>query len=102
MIYWTNLLIQCPVQVLVICMFYVSQNMHIKRSPNAIKFHGGLFWNICDFWELESPQMEVHKDHDTPGRAPGPWRVVVDCAHLVRCLELYFGRKEAYIRKKIM
>ena len=26
--------------------------------------------------------------------------MVVGCAHLVRQLELYFGRKEAYIRKK--
>ena len=74
----------------------------MKRSPNAIKFHGELFWNICDFWELESPRTEAHTAHKTPGRAPGPWHVVVGCAHLVRRLELYFGRKEAYIRKKIV
>ena len=61
---------------------------------------GELFWNICDFWELESPQTEAHTDHDTPVRAQGPWRVVVGCAHLVRRLGLYLGCKEAYIRKK--
>ena len=102
MIYWTNLLIQCQVPVPVFCMFFVSQSIHIKRSPKAIKFHGELFWNICDFWELESPQTEAHTAHKTPGRARGPWRAVVGCAHLVRRLELYFGRKEAYIWKKIV
>ena len=82
--------------------FFVSQSIHIKRSPNAIKFHGELFWNICDFWELESPQTEAHTAHKTPGRTRGPWHAVVGYAHLVRQLELYFGRKEAYIRKKIV
>ena len=77
--------------------FFVSQSIHIKRSPNAIKFHGELFWTICEFWELESPQTEAHTAHKTPGRARGPWRVVVGCALLERRLELYVGRKEAYI-----
>ena len=81
---------------------FVSQNIHIKRSTNAIKIYGELFWNICDFWELESPQTEAHTAHKTPGHARGPWRVVVGCALLERRLELYFGRKEAYIRKKIV
>ena len=99
MIYWTNLLIQCLVSIPVFCMFFVSHRIHIKRSPNAIKFYGELFWNICDFWELESPQTEAHTAQKTPGRARGPWRVVVGCALLERQLELYFGCKEAYIRK---
>ena len=84
------------------CMFFVSQSIHIKCSPNEIKFYGELFWNICDFWELESPQTEAHTAHKTPGRAPGPWSVVVGCALLEGRLKLYFGRKEAYIRKKIV
>ena len=67
-----------------------------------MQLHEELFWNICDIWELESPQTKAHTDHDTPGRAPGPWRVVVGCAHLVCQLDLYFGHKEAYIRKKIV
>jgi len=49
---------------------------------------------------LESTQTGAHSAHKTPGRAPVANRVVVGCAHLVRWLGLYFGRKEAYIRKK--
>ena len=44
--------------------------------------------------------MEAHTDHDTPGRVPGPWRVVVGVAILEQWLDLYFGCKEVYIRKK--
>src|SRR6266536_1670941 len=102
MIYWTNLLIQCPVLVPVFCMFFVSQNIHIKRSPNAIKFYGELFWNICDFWDLESTQTGAHSAHTTPGRAAGARHAVVGCAHLIRWLGLYFGCKEAYIQKKVV
>ena len=102
MIYWSNLLIQCPVPVRLFCMFFVSRKIQIKQSPNAIKFYRELFWNICDFWDLESTQTEAHTAHKTPGHAPGARRVVVGCAHLVRRLGLYFGCKEAYIRKKIM
>ena len=42
-----------------------------------------------------------HSPQDTRARQR-PWRVVVGCALLERRLELYFGRKEAYIWKKIM
>ena len=28
--------------------------IHIKRSPNMMKFYKELFWNICDFGEKES------------------------------------------------
>ena len=99
---WTNLLIQCVMSVPICCMFFVSQNIHIKQSPKAIKIYRELFWNICDFWELESPQTEAHTGHNTPGSARGPWRMVVGCPHLVRQLDLYFGLKEAYIGKKIV
>ena len=50
--------------------------------------------------DLESPQTEAHTTHKIPGHALGARLVVVGCAHLVRWLELYFGRKEAYIQKK--
>ena len=83
-------------------MFFVSQKIHIKRSPKAIKFYGELFWNICDFGELESPQTEAHTAHKKPGCARGAWLVVVGYALLEHQLEHYFGRKEAYIRKKIV
>src|SRR3989337_4400414 len=94
-IFGTNILIQCPVPVPVFCMFFVSQKIHIKRSPNAIKFYGELFWNICDFWELESSEEGAHSDHNPPGRAWGPRHTQVSYAHLARRLELYFRRKEA-------
>ena len=64
-----------------------------------MQLHGDLFWNICDFWELESPQMEARGGHNPSGRTRGARRGMVGCAHLVHRLELYFGRKEAYIHK---
>ena len=95
MIYCTNLLIQCPVSAPIFCMFFVLPKIHIKRSPNAIKIYGELFWNLCDFWEV-SKQTGAHSAHNPPGHA------LLSCALLERRLELYFGRKEDYIRKKIM
>ena len=82
--------------------FFLSQKIHIKQSPNAIKIYGELFLNICDFLEVESMQTEAHTAHKTPWHARGPWRVVVGCTLLERWLEIYFGRKEAYIQKKIV
>jgi hypothetical protein len=102
MIYWTNILIQCPVHVPVCCTFFVLQNTHIKRSPNTIKIYGELFWNICDFLEMESTQTEAHGHHHPPGRAWQAKRGLVGCALLEHWLELYFRHKEAYIRKKIV
>src|SRR3990170_1864825 len=78
-IFGTNILIQCPVPVPIFCMFFVLQKIHIKRSPNAIKIYGELFWNICDFWDLESTQTGPPAPHKTPGCAQGPgapWWVV--------------------------
>ena len=42
-IFGTNILIQCPVPVPICCMFFVSQKIHIKRSPNGIKTYGDFF-----------------------------------------------------------
>ena len=52
MIYWTNLLIQCLVPVPIFCMFFVSQIIHIKRSPNAINFMKNYFgiYVIFESW----------------------------------------------------
>ena len=61
-----------------------------------MKFYGELFWNICDFLEVESMQKEAHIPHKTPGHA------VVSYSYHVSQLGLYFGRKESYIRKKIL
>jgi hypothetical protein len=62
-------------------MFFISQNIHIKRSPNAKKNYEELFCNIFEFWEVESTQMEAHSEQHTPGRALGSRRGVVGCAH---------------------
>ena len=102
MIYWTNLLIRCPVSVSCLLHVFVLQKIHIKRSPNVIKIYGELFWNICGFWDLESTQTEAHSAQETSGHTPGSRRVVVGCAHLVHRLGHYLGCKKAYIRKKIM
>ena len=53
------MLIQCPVTVLVCCMFFVSQNTHIKQSPNGIKTDGDFFWNIYDFWEEKTTRDDA-------------------------------------------
>ena len=65
-IFGTNILIQCLVPVPVCCMFFVSQKTHTKQSPNGIKTDGDLFWNIYEFWEVESL-----RDGAQGGRAPG-------------------------------
>ena len=78
-----NKLIQCPVPVPICCMFFDSQNIHTKRSPNRIKADD-FFWNIYDFWEFESPQTEAHTAHKAPGhaRGPGAWWWVVPSSNV--------------------
>ena len=48
-IFGTNILIQCPVPVPVCCMFFASQKIHIKRSPNGIKTDGDFFGIYVNF-----------------------------------------------------
>ena len=90
-IFGTNRLIQCPVTVLVCCMFYVSQKPHIKRSPKGIKTDGEYFWNICDFWEEESTRDGARGGHEAGGRAPDPR------GHPIRRLVPFFRRNKANI-----
>ena len=35
---------QCPVPVAVFCLFFTSQEINTKRSPNATKLHGEVLW----------------------------------------------------------
>ena len=100
-IFETNILIQCPVPVPVCCMFFVSQNIHIKRNPNGIKTDGQLFWNICDFWEVKSTRDGAQGGHE--GGAHGHYKQARPRPRglLVRWLMLYFGRKKANFWKKI-
>ena len=101
-IFGTNILIQCPVLVPVCCMFFVSQNIHIKRSPNEIKTDGYFFWNIYDFWEEESTRDDARVAHEVGGRAPGCQACPDPRGHPVRRLEPFFRRKKTNIRIKIV
>ena len=40
----TNLLTQCPVPVDVFCLFFTSQEINIKRSPNTTKLFVEFLW----------------------------------------------------------
>ena len=90
--YWSSA--QC--QFLSVACFFVSQKPNIKRSPNGIKTDGDLFWNIYDFWEVESSRDGARGGHEVGGRAPDPH------GHPVRRLDPFFFRKKANIRIEIM
>ena len=52
------------------CMFFVSQKIHIKRSPNAIKFNGDFLEYICFFGariNARGPWAWRHPPRDMPG-----------------------------------
>ena len=51
-------------------MFFVSQKIHIKQSPNGIKTDGDFFWNIYEFWKVESTRDDARGAHEGEGRAP--------------------------------
>ena len=101
-IFGTNILIQCPVPVPVCCMFFVSQKIYIKRSPNEIKTYGDFFgiyvnfgkWNQCE--TMPEGPTRVRGVPQGVGRALGP------CGHLVRRLVPFFRCNKANIRIKIM
>ena len=94
-IFGANILLQFPVPVPVSCMFFVSQKIHIKQSPNGIKIDGDFFWNICDFWEEESTRDNARAGHEAGG-ALGPH------GHPIRRLVPLFLHKKANIRIKIV
>ena len=83
-------------------MFFVSQKIHIKRSPNAIKFHGEHFWNIYDFWEEKSKRDGARGGHEAGGAPQGVRRAMGPRGHPVRRLVPYFRRKKDNIRIEIV
>ena len=101
-IFGTNILIQCPVLVLVCCMFFVSRKIHIKRSPNGIKTYRDFFWNICDFWEVKSTRDDARGAHEAGGAPQGGRRAPDPRGHSVRRLVPLFRYKKANIRIKIV
>ena len=86
-IFGTNILIQCPVPVPVCCIFFVTQKIHIKRSPNGIKTDGDFFWNICDFWEEESTRGDARGGHQAGGVQQGSGAP----RYLLHCLKVGWG-----------
>ena len=82
-------------------MFFVSQNIHIKQSPNGIKTDVDFFWNIYDFWEEKSTRDGARGGHEAGG-APAPWERPDPRGPPVRRLMPFFRRKKANIRIEIV
>ena len=101
-IFGSNILIQCPVPVLVCCMFFVSQNIHTKRSPNVIKTYRD-FFGIFMIFGKKNQREAMHGGPTSPVAATrrygGCWQA---CGHSLRRLEPFFFRKKDNIRKKIV
>ena len=95
-IFGTNILIQCPVLVPVCCMFFCFTENPYQTESKRDKNRRRLFWNICEFWEVESTRDDALGGHEAGGRAPDPR------GHPVRRLLPFFRRKKANIRRKIM
>ena len=65
----TNLLTQCPVPVLVFCLFFTSHEINIKRSPNTAKLFVDFF---MDQKTSNGPKKHLGgapRGHNPPGRA---------------------------------
>ena len=77
-----NLLTQCPVLVAVFCLFFTSQEINIKRSPNTTKLFGDFFMDQKTSIGPEQHLGVPRGGHNPPGRAWGPRRAQVGCAHL--------------------
>src|SRR6266536_2106428 len=67
----TNLLTQCQVLVAVFCLFFTSQNISTKRSPNAAKLFVEFFWTRRHPVGQRSTWGVLQGEHNPPGRA---WR----------------------------
>ena len=75
----TNLLIQCQVPVDVFCMFFTSQEINTKRSPNATKLHRDFLWTRRHLMGqgCAGGCSEGSTTHQGMPRGPGaPWWVV--------------------------
>ena len=97
-IFGTNILIQCPVPVPVCCMFYVSQNIHIKQNPNGIKTDGAYFWKI---WKIPKENQREPVPEVVTRQGPPPLRAPpYPREPTVRRLTLFFCCKKANIQEK--
>ena len=85
----------------VCCMFFVSQNIHIKRSPNGIKTYGD-FFEIYMIFGKKNPHETVPEVATRQGRACPPGRAPDPRGPPVRRLMPFFRRKKANIRIEIV
>ena len=77
----SNLLTQCPVPVAVFCLFFTSQEINIKQSPNIVKLFGDFVEPEGTQWARAAPGGAL-RGHNPPGRTRPPWRAQMGCAHL--------------------
>ena len=78
-IFGTNILIQCPVPVPVCCMFFVTQKIHNKRSPNGIKTDGDFFGIFMNFEKWNQREMMLEgptRQGDSPQWVGAPLTLV--------------------------
>ena len=81
-IFGTNLLTQCQVLVAVFSMFFTSQEINIKQSPNATKLHDDFLWARRKAMGPGCTWGAPRGGHNPPERARRPRRTLVGCAHL--------------------
>ena len=60
------------------------------------------FWNICEFWEVESTRDDARGGHEAGGAPQGGRRAPDPCGHPVRRLVPFFWRNKANVRIKIV
>src|SRR4051812_22379084 len=78
-IFGTNILIQCPVSAPVCCMFFVSQKIHIKWSPNRVKADGDFFEIYVIFWkknQCDTMPEGATRQGGAPQGSGTPWTLV--------------------------
>ena len=101
-IFGTNILVQCQVLVPVCCMFYVSQNIHIKWNPNGIKTGGTYFWDIWKIPEEKSTRDGARGGHEAGWRACPPRRAPDPRGPPIRRLVPFFCRNKSNFRIEIV
>ena len=77
----TNLLTYCQVPLAVLSMFFTSQKILIKRSPNATNLYEDFLWTRRKKLGPGCTWGEFRGGDNPPGHARGPRRALVGCAH---------------------
>ena len=79
-------------------MFFVSQKIHIKQSPNGIKTDGDLYV----IFGKKNQRETMPEGHEAGGAPQGVRRALDPRGHPVRRLVPFFHRKKANIRIEIV